>query len=63
MYQLYIYILLCSNCKICDYLNPNIIKYYNNLSIRKKIENDKSKKDIYNEWKEKKDLVIIHYVF
>ena len=50
---IYLYF-ICSSCKICDYLNPNIIKYYNNLSIRKKIENDKSKKDIYRRMERKK---------
>ena len=49
---IYLYF-ICSSCKICDYLNPNIIKYYNNLSIRK-IENDKSKKIFIDEWKEKR---------
>lgn len=50
---IYLYF-ICSNCKSCDYLNPNIIKYYNNLSIRKKIENDKNKRDIYKRMERKK---------
>ena len=50
---IYLYF-ICSNCKSCDYLNPNIIKYYNNLSIRKKLENDKNKRDIYKRMERKK---------
>tara|TARA_Y100000816_G_C26100276_1_gene582921 strand:- start:1347 stop:2612 length:1266 start_codon:yes stop_codon:yes gene_type:complete len=50
---IYLYF-ICSNCNCNDYLNPNIIKYYNNLAIRKKIENDKSKKDIYKRMEKKK---------
>ena len=50
---IYLYF-ICTNCKICDYLNPNIIKYYNNLSIRKKYQNDKSKNDILKRMEKKK---------
>lgn len=50
---IYLYF-ICSNCKSCDYLNPNILKFYNNLSIRKKLENDKSKRDILKRMERKK---------
>ena len=50
---IYLYF-ICTNCKSNDYLNPNIIKYYNNLSIRKNIQDDKSKQDILKELMEKK---------
>ena len=50
---IYLYF-ICTNCKINDYLNPNILKYYNNLTIRKKIENDKSKNDIFKKMEKKK---------
>ena len=32
---------VCKDCCINDYLNPNIIKYFNNLTIRKNLENNK----------------------
>tara|TARA_B100001564_G_scaffold56887_1_gene43571 strand:- start:1075 stop:2340 length:1266 start_codon:yes stop_codon:yes gene_type:complete len=50
---IYLYF-ICTNCKSNDYLNPNIIKYYNNLTIRKKIQDDKSKKDIFKRMEKKK---------
>jgi len=50
---IYLYF-ICTNCKINDYLNPNILKYYNNLTIRKKIQNDKSKNDIFKKMEKKK---------
>ena len=50
---IYLYF-ICTNCKINDYLNPNILKYYNNLTIRKKIETDKSKNDIFKKMEKKK---------
>ena len=50
---IYLYF-ICTNCKQCDYLNPNIIKYYNNLSIRKKYENDEENKDIFRRMTKKK---------
>jgi len=50
---IYLYF-ICNQCKLCDYINPNIIKYYNNLSIRKNLENDKSKKDILKKMNNKK---------
>jgi hypothetical protein len=36
---IYLYF-ICKKCYVDDYLNPNIIKYYNNLSIRKKIKDN-----------------------
>ena len=45
---------ICSHCQEEDYLNPNIIKYYNNLNIRKKLENDKSQYDILKKMERKK---------
>lgn len=50
---IYLYF-ICTNCKSNDYLNPNIIKYYNNLTIRKKIQEDKSQKDIFKRMEKKK---------
>ena len=32
---------VCKDCCKNDYLNPNIKKYYNNLKIRKELENNK----------------------
>ena len=54
MFLLYIYILYVLIVKSNDYLNPNIIKYYNNLTIRKKIQEDKSQKDILKRMEKKK---------
>ena len=50
---IYLYF-ICSECKSCDYLNPNILKYYNNLSIRKNLEKNKEKQDIYKKMENKK---------
>ena len=50
---IYLYF-ICTNCKSNDYLNPNIIKYYNNLTIRKKLQDDKSQKDILKKMEKKK---------
>tara|TARA_Y100000741_G_C18247637_1_gene556098 strand:+ start:449 stop:1735 length:1287 start_codon:yes stop_codon:yes gene_type:complete len=36
---IYLYF-ICNNCNIDDYLNPNIIKYYNNLNIRQNLKNN-----------------------
>ena len=50
---IYLYF-VCNNCSNTDYLNPNIIKYYNNLNIRKSLENNKSKEDILKKMEKKK---------
>ena len=39
---IYLYF-ICNKCYIEDYLNPNITRYYNNLSIRRKLKNNINK--------------------
>ena len=50
---IYLYF-ICKDCRDCDYLNPNILRYYNNLSIRNKLKNDKEKKDLLDKMEKKK---------
>ena len=47
---------ICKNCIKDDYMNPNIKKYYNNLTIRKKLKssNDSSDKIIYKRMEKRK---------
>ena len=47
---------ICKNCNKDDYLNPNVTKYFNNLSIRKKIKksNDSSDKLLYKKMEKRK---------
>lgn len=56
---------VCKDCCKNDYLNPNIKKYYNNLKIRKELENNKETDicDILKRMEKKKDLEQVHYVF
>ena len=39
---------ICKNCCKDDYLNPNIIKYYNDITIRRDLEKSKKETEICN---------------
>tara|TARA_Y100000768_G_C23985481_1_gene688574 strand:+ start:603 stop:1919 length:1317 start_codon:yes stop_codon:yes gene_type:complete len=50
---IYIYF-ICKDCKVQDYLNPNITRYYNNLNIRQKIEQKDSNDSVLKRMNRKK---------
>ena len=62
---IYLYF-ICNNCSIHDYLNPNIIKFYNDYNIRKKlkdnIHNHESSKNILHKMCKKKVSPLVLYV-
>ena len=54
---IYLYF-VCKKCYIEDYLNPNIIKYYNNINIRKNLKNTLTNdNNINTEYNEKKAIL------